>query len=95
MPVYNHILKNKKNCFLVKSNKVEDWITTINYIFKNYNRLDHIRKSAKQTAKFYNWNKKSTKCNFIFKIFTKKKIYYWGPFIDNVATIKAILNSAY
>ena len=25
----------------------------------------------------------------------KKKIYYWGPFIDNVATIKAILNSAY
>ncbi len=25
----------------------------------------------------------------------KKKIYYWGPFLDNVATIKAILNSAY
>ena len=49
----------KKNCFLVKSNKVEDWITTINYIFKNYNRLDHIRKSAKQTAKFYNWNKRA------------------------------------
>ena len=59
LPVYNHILKNKKNCFLVKSNKVEDWITTINYIFKNYNRLDHIRKSAKQTAKFYNWNKRA------------------------------------
>ena len=25
----------------------------------------------------------------------KKKIYYWGPFLDNVATVKAILNSAY
>ncbi len=25
----------------------------------------------------------------------KKKIYYWGPFLENVATIKAIFNSAY
>lgn len=24
----------------------------------------------------------------------KKKIYYWGPFIDKVATVKAIINSA-
>ena len=24
----------------------------------------------------------------------KKEIYYWGPFIDNVATVKAIFNSA-
>ena len=24
----------------------------------------------------------------------KKKIYYWGPFIEKVATTKAILNSA-
>ena len=24
----------------------------------------------------------------------KKKIYYWGPFLDNVATVKAMVNSA-
>ena len=24
----------------------------------------------------------------------KKKIYYWAPFIDNVATVKAVYNSA-
>ena len=24
----------------------------------------------------------------------KEKIYYWGPFLDNVATVKAIVNSA-
>ena len=24
----------------------------------------------------------------------KKKIYYWGPFIDKVATVKAIYNSS-
>ena len=24
----------------------------------------------------------------------KKEIFYWGPFIDNVATVKAIFNSA-
>ena len=24
---------------------------------------------------------------------TKRKIYYWAPFIDNVATVKAVYNS--
>ena len=24
-----------------------------------------------------------------------KKIYYWSPFIGNIATIKAVINSAY
>ena len=28
-------------------------------------------------------------------ILNKKKIYYWSPFLTEVATIKAVINSAY
>ena len=59
LPTYSHILKNKKNCFLARPDEVENWVKTINYAFKNYNNLGHIRKSAKKTAEFYNWNKRA------------------------------------
>lgn len=61
LAAYQHILKNKKNCFLVNSNKTKDWIRIIEYILKNYKKLEKIRKNAKETAKFYNWEKRAQK----------------------------------
>ena len=59
LPVYKHILKNRKNCFLVKPDKTNEWIKTINFIIKNYNKLNYIRENARLTAKKYNWNKRA------------------------------------
>ncbi len=59
MSGYSHILKNKKNCFLVNPDKIDDWVKTIQYVFKNYSKLNHIRSEARETAKFYNWNKRA------------------------------------
>ena len=59
LPTYSHILKNKKNCFLVKPDKIDEWVKTINYAINNYSKLNNIRKEAKQTAKFYTWNKRA------------------------------------
>lgn len=59
LPTYSHILKNRKNCFLVKPDKIDEWVKTINYAINNYSKLNNIRKEAKQTAKFYTWNKRA------------------------------------
>ncbi len=59
LPSYNHILKNKKNCFLVEPDKIDAWVKTINYVINNYGKLNNIRKEARQTARLYNWNKRA------------------------------------
>jgi len=61
MQIYEHILKNQKNSFLVKSDNLKKWTTTIRYVFKNYNKLKYMRLNAYATAKKFDVNQRAIK----------------------------------
>ena len=58
--VYSHIL-NKKNSVLVNKHSPKLWAKKIDYVFKNYRKLNYLKKNAFQTAKKYSWTKRVEK----------------------------------
>lgn len=58
---YKHLLIDRKNCFLVSPDKVDDWVYILNKIFKDYKNLKIVNRNARNTAKLYTWNKRAQK----------------------------------
>ena len=68
LKVYNHILKNKKNSFLVPSKDLNTWKVLIKSIFKDPKKFKKIKWEALRTAKKYSWENRSKKLlNFLGK----------------------------
>lgn len=61
LPVLKEILENKKNCIIVKSNKIEDWANNLQNLSKNYKLRKLISKNAILTANNNTWIKRACK----------------------------------
>tara|TARA_A100001234_G_C12624354_1_gene385377 strand:+ start:584 stop:1660 length:1077 start_codon:yes stop_codon:yes gene_type:complete len=59
--VYSHILRNKKNSFLISPNRLNEWKKVVGILLKNKTKYNFIRKNAKLTAENYTWNKRVQK----------------------------------
>ena len=70
---YSHVLKNNFNAFLCDIKNIEEWVKTINDIFRNKKSFDKIKKNSILTARKYTWQKRVLK---ILKYSMQKKINY-------------------
>ena len=70
---YSHVLKNNFNAFLCDIKNTEEWVKTINDIFRNKKSFDKIKKNSILTARKYTWQKRVLK---ILKYSMQKKINY-------------------
>ena len=70
---YSHVLKNNFNSFLCDIKNTEEWVKTINDIFRNKKSFDKIKKNSILTARKYTWQKRVLK---ILKYSMQKKINY-------------------
>ena len=62
LKVYSHILKNNFNAFLVKSNEIKIWNSTLRMIyFSKKNIYNNISDNARRTVEKYTWIKRSHK----------------------------------
>lgn len=61
LKVYEHILKDKYNCFLCSPNDKYSWNNNINKIIKNPKNFLSIKKNAFKTAKKYTWDDRAKK----------------------------------
>jgi glycosyltransferase involved in cell wall biosynthesis len=68
LKVYQHILKNNENSFLVQSKDLNKWKVLIKSILKDPKRFKKIKMNAQKTAKKYSWDNRSKKLlNFLRK----------------------------
>ncbi len=70
---YSHVLKNNFNSFLCDIKNTEEWVKTINDIFRNKKSFNKIKKNSILTARKYTWQKRVLK---ILKYSMQKKINY-------------------
>ena len=69
LKVYNHILKDKYNCFLIEKNNLNAWFISIKKYSNESFFFKHIRKNTIKTASKYTWDKRVEKiCNYYKKI---------------------------
>jgi glycosyltransferase involved in cell wall biosynthesis len=68
LKVYAHILKDKKNCFLININNLDDWSKKINFTLRNYNKLYRMRSNAYTTAKKFEINNRVKKILDFFEM---------------------------
>ena len=61
LQAYNHILKDKKNCFLISNQDIDQWILKIKFVIKNYKKLNYLKNNAYKTAKKYTIDKRVKK----------------------------------
>ncbi len=67
LKVYSHVLKNKKNCFLISANNFYQWKKVISILLKNKTKYDFIKKNARLTARNYTWDKRVEKIIRFYK----------------------------
>ena len=61
LKVYEHVLKNNKNSFLVHSDNIDQWNYMLRKIFYSKNQYKDIRNNALKTATKYTWVKRVKK----------------------------------
>jgi len=61
LKVYSHILKDKRNCFLLDNKNINLWEKKIKEIIKNKKKYDYIIKNSYLTVKEYTWKKRVDK----------------------------------
>ena len=67
LKVYSHVLKNKKNCFLIPANNFYQWKKVISILLKNKTKYNFIKKNARLTARNYTWDKRVEKIIRFYK----------------------------
>ena len=61
LKVYEHVLRNNKNSFLVDSDNIDQWNYMLRKIFYSKNQYKDIRNNALKTATKYTWVKRAQK----------------------------------
>ena len=61
LKVYNHILKNKLNCFKFSDLDLKMWVYQIKRVLKNYSKYKKIRNNALKTSLKFTWENRAYK----------------------------------
>ena len=73
MKVYDHILKDRYNCYLLDYEDTDSWVKKIKYTLKNYDKTKKIRMNAYLTSKKFDIEKRAEKILVFFKNFLNEE----------------------